>query len=98
MTEIKLTFSEITEADVPELTCVMALAFDDDSKKHFGKEKGGPPGNDNGDFFRKWLFGYQWTVGYKAIIDYRIVGATIVWIFDTGKNILGTIFVDPESN
>ena len=74
----------------------MTRAFDDDAKKHFGKEKGGPPGYDNGEFFQEWLFGYQWTVGYKASLDDRIVGAIIVWVFDTGKNILGSIFVDPE--
>jgi GNAT superfamily N-acetyltransferase len=96
MGEMNLVFAEITEADLPELTGVMTRAFDDDAKKHFGKEKGGPPGYDNGEFFQEWLFGYQWTVGYKAILDNRIVGATIVWIFDTGNNILGTIFVDPE--
>lgn len=91
-----LAFSEIVEADLPELTDVMTRAFDDDAKKHFGKEKGGPPGYDNGDFFREWLFGYEWTAGYKATLEGRIIGAVIVWIFDTGKNILGTIFVDPD--
>ena len=96
MTDMNLVFSEISEADVPELAGVMTRAFDDDAKKHFSKERGGPPGYDNGEFFREWLFGYQWTVGYKAILDDRIIGAIIVWIFDTGKNILGTIFVDPQ--
>ena len=96
MREMNLAFSEISEADVPELTAVMTRAFDEDAKKHFDKDKGGPPGYDNGEFFREWLFGYQWTVGYKAILDGCIVGAIIVWIFDTGKNVLGTIFVDPE--
>ena len=93
---MNLTFEEIAEADVPELTEVMTRAFDDDAQRHFGTEKGGPEGYDDGEFFRTWLFGYEWTVGYKAISDGRIVGAVIVWIFDTGKNILGTIFVDPE--
>ena len=96
MNDVDLVFKEIEKADVPELTGVMTRAFDDDAMRHFGKEKGGPPGYDNGEFFHEWLFGYQWTIGYKAILDDRIVGAIIVWIFDTGKNILGTIFVDPQ--
>jgi len=94
---MNLTFAEITEADVPELTSVMTRAFDDDSQKHLGIEKGGPPGYDNGGFFREWLFGYSQTAGYKASFEGRIVGGAIVWIFETGNNILGTIFVDPES-
>lgn len=91
-----LTFSEVTEADLPELTGVMTRAFDDDARRHFGLEKGGPPGYDNGAFFEEWLFGYQWTVGYKMMLDDRPIGAVIVWIFDTGRNFLGTIFVDPD--
>ncbi|MGD1994471.1 MAG: hypothetical protein PVI59_14855, partial [Anaerolineae bacterium] len=54
-----LVFESITEADVPELTAVMTRAFDDDAQKHLGQERGGPPGYDDGEFFRKWLFGYQ---------------------------------------
>ena len=91
-----LVFEEIVEADLPELTGVMTRAFDDDARKHLGVEKGGPEGYDNGGFFRKWLFGHERSVGYKVVSDDRIVGAIIVWIFDTGQNILGTVFVDPE--
>lgn len=96
MNDLGLVFKEIDEGDVAELTAVMTRAFDDDAKKHLGAEKGGPEGYDDGEFFHKWLFGYEWTVGYKAILDGRIIGAIIVWIFDTQKNTLGTIFVDPE--
>lgn len=95
-TILELIFTEATEADIPELTEVMTRAFDDDSQKHFGKERGGPPGYDNGDFFRKWLFGYQETVGYKISFKSKIIGGMIVWIYPHGHNILGTIFVDPE--
>ncbi|MHC4661167.1 MAG: GNAT family N-acetyltransferase [Planctomycetota bacterium] len=96
MTELEITFAEFTEEDIPELTGVMTRAFDDDARKHFGEEKGGPPGYDNGDFFREWLFGYEWTNGYKVIVGGKAVAGIIVWVFDTGKNILGAIFVDPE--
>jgi ribosomal protein S18 acetylase RimI-like enzyme len=96
MMGLNLIFSSITEADVSGLTDVMTRAFDDDARKHFGTEKGGPPGYDNGEFFREWLFGQKVTVGYKAVLDDRILGAVIVWIFDTGNNYLGVIFVDPQ--
>ena len=49
MSDMDIEFTEITEADIPELTPVMTRAFDDDAQKHFGLEKGGPPGYDNGE-------------------------------------------------
>ena len=92
-----LVFEPITETDVPELTAVMTRAFDDDAQKHLGQEKGGPPGYDDGEFFRKWLFGYQESVGYKIIAEDKVIGGVIVWILEHGDNILGTVFVDPAS-
>ena len=70
-------------------------AFDDDSRKHLGQEHGGPDGYDNGDFFRKWLFGYKESIGYKIMAEAKIIGAFIVWIMPDHQNYLGTIFVDP---
>ena len=95
-THDRLDVLEITEADVPELTDVMTRAFDDDARKHLGQAKGGPPGYDDGEFFRKWLFGFDVTRGYKAVSDGRAVGGIIVWILPDDRNILGTIFVDPD--
>ena len=60
-----------------------------------GLEKGGPEGYDNGEFFRKWLFSYDESDGYKVLLEGQIVGGTIVWIFRRGRYQLGTIFVDP---
>jgi GNAT superfamily N-acetyltransferase len=93
---LKLSVAEITKADLPELTRVMTRAFDDDSRKHLGKERGGPEGYDDGGFFRKWLFGQKLTDGYKALHAGRIVAAAIVWILPKRDNILGNIFVDPD--
>jgi len=93
--ELTPTFEEITEADIPELTTVMTRAFDDDSKKHLGVEHGGPDGYNNGEFFRKWLFGYKESIGYKIMAEGKVIGGLIVWIFNHGHNSLGTIFVDP---
>ena len=89
-------FEEVgSEADVPELTAVMTRAFDDDTQKHLGQERGGPPGYDDGEFFRKWLFGCPESVGYKIVTDGRMIGGMIVWVFRSGHNALGTVFVDP---
>jgi N-acetylglutamate synthase-like GNAT family acetyltransferase len=95
--ESALTFELISEEDIPELTRVMTRAFDDDSQKHLGLERGGPPGYDNGDFFRQWLFGYDESVGYKVLRHGQLIGGIIVWILPNGHNILGTIFVDPDA-
>jgi GNAT superfamily N-acetyltransferase len=91
-----LSFESIIEDDIPELTRVMTRAFDDDSRKHLGVEKGGPDGYDNGDFFRKWLFGQSVTEGFKVKADGAVVGGFIVWILPSGHNILGSIFIDPD--
>jgi GNAT superfamily N-acetyltransferase len=92
-----LTFEEITEADIPELTDVMTRAFDDDAQKHLGKQRGGPPGYDNGDFFRQWLFGQTFTDGFKVLAHGKIVAAAIMWDLPDGHNILGAMFVDPAA-
>ena len=94
-TESTLQFERIDRVDVPELTAVMTRAFDDDSQKHLGKERGGPPGYDDGTFIEKWLFGYEQTDGYKVLLDGTLVGGLIVWDMADGKNFLGVIFVDP---
>jgi len=92
---MELQFETIAEEDVPALTVVMKRAFDDDARTHLGVESGGPPGYDNGDFFRRWLFGHDETDGYKIVHEGRVVGGIIVWILEHGDNILGTVFVDP---
>jgi GNAT superfamily N-acetyltransferase len=95
--ESELAFETITEADIPELTWVMTRAFDDDAQKHLSLERGGPPGYDNGGFFREWLFGYDQTDGYKVLRAGHVIGGVIVWILPDGHNVLGTIFVDPAA-
>ena len=93
--ELALTFQELSEADYPELTVVLTRAFDDDSQKHLGQGRGGPPGYDNGEYLRKQFFGHRETIGYKVIAQGKVIGGIIVHIFEHGKNVLGTIFVDP---
>jgi GNAT superfamily N-acetyltransferase len=94
---LAVSYAEIKESDVPELTGIMTRAFDDDARRHLGRERGGPPGYDNGDFFRTWLFPYRESVGFKILVDGKIIGALIVWILPDGHNSLGAMFVDPPS-
>jgi GNAT superfamily N-acetyltransferase len=96
MVNYKLSFRQMNESDIPDITPVMKRSFDDDAQKHLGKESGGPPGYDNGDFFHTWLLPYQESVGYVMLADQQMIGGIIVWILPEGHNILGTIFVDPE--
>ena len=96
MDELNISCQLMTESDIPSLTPVMKRAFDDDAQKHLGQESGGPPGYDNGDFFRQWLLPYPESVGYKILAGEELIGGIIVWILPEGHNILGTIFVDPS--
>jgi hypothetical protein len=92
---VELAFEGISEQDIPELTEVMTRAFDDDTRKNLGKEKGGPPGYDDGEFLRKWVFSQKESRGYKILHEGRIVGAFIVFLYEGWRNTLGSIFVDP---
>lgn len=95
MVELDISFRLMEESDIPDLTQIMKRAFDDDAQKHLGQESGGPPGYDNGDFFRQWLLPYEESVGYKVLVGDDLIGGIIVWILPKAHNILGTIFVDP---
>jgi len=91
-----LQFKEIQEEDISSLTDVMKRAFDHDAQIHLGVERGGPEGYDDGEFFRKWLFSYDESHGYKILLDGQVVGGFIVWILESRNNHLGTIFIDPN--
>ena len=74
----------------------MKAAFDDDALTNLGESEGGPPGYDDGEFFRKWMLGYDESLGYKIIYDDTVIGGFIVWVLPDGENFLGTMFVDPD--
>ncbi|MFW9992599.1 MAG: GNAT family N-acetyltransferase [Candidatus Odinarchaeota archaeon] len=91
-----IRFEEAAEEDIPELTMIMKRSFDEDSRIHLGEPEGGPPGYDNGDFFRKWMLSYEESHGYKIIVEDKIIGFFLVWLYEHGDNALGNIFVDPD--
>lgn len=43
----KVKFVRVTKVDVDEMTVVMKKAFDEDARRHQGREAGGPPGCEN---------------------------------------------------
>lgn len=93
----RIDYRAAREDDLPALTDVMTRAFDDDARRHLGVEKGGPPGYDNGDFFRTWLFADLPTEGYVILRDGVLVGGIIVWVLEDDQLRLGCLFVDPSA-
>ncbi len=95
--EEPLTFHPLQEEDIEPLTRIMKRAFDEDARIHLGRECGGPPGYDNGEFLRKWGL-HPHSTAFRIQFGDRTVGAVIVWINrKTGVNHLGNIFVDPDT-
>lgn len=93
---MKLRYEIATEKDIPELTKIMTRTFDDDTQKHLGEPKGGPDGYDTGEFFQRWMIYEEASTGYKIILDDEVIGAFIVFIYEHGKNVLGTMFINPD--
>ncbi|MEA3335343.1 MAG: GNAT family N-acetyltransferase [Chloroflexota bacterium] len=93
---MNIIIEQTQEEDIPALTKAMTHAFDHDAQVHLGVEKGGPEGYDDGGFFRKWLFSYDESDGYKILLDDEVIGGIIVWVFEHHKNRVGVIFVDPD--
>lgn len=94
---MELDYQIATEEDIPLLTNLMTITFDDDTRKFLGKEKGGPDGYDNGDFFRRWMVEPPNSTGYK-IIDKstdEVIGFFLVFEGKEGQNALGNIFIHP---
>lgn len=91
-----LTFEYIKEEDIDILTPIMTRDFDEDSRIHLNKEKGGPDGYDNGEFLRKYAL-HNDSEAYKISSKGEVVGAVIVWIDRKYKrSFLGNIFVDTK--
>ena len=87
-------FKKAVEDDIPELTEVMARAFDDDTRRFRGNPAGGgPPGYNTGEFLRKWMGS---GICYKITKDGKVVGGVIVFINRDANNDLGSIWVEPQ--
>lgn len=95
-----LHYEVASAEDIPEITKVMTRAFDHDAQLHLNKEKGGPSGYDNGEFFQRWMVEEKKSIGYKIINGDKIIGAFLIFVGVKGSNFegnsLGTIFIDPD--
>lgn len=90
-----LEFEPFAEQDIAVLTPVMKRAFDYDTKIHIGENEGGPPGYDNGDFFREWYL-HKNSTAFKISKEGKQIGGLCLWINKNNVNFLGNVFVDPE--
>lgn len=84
----------VKREDQTELTAVMKRSFDDDSQRHLGKEKGGPPGYDTGEFIRVNGFNAK-AQTFKALVGGKIAGCIITFPGPNGHHWLGCMFTDP---
>lgn len=90
-----LVFDEIQEKDIEILTTIMKRAFDEDTRIHLGRECGGPPGYENGNFLQQYAL-HKASTSFKISKDGKVIGAIILWInTDTKQNFLGNVFIDP---
>ncbi|UCG01070.1 MAG: GNAT family N-acetyltransferase [Candidatus Heimdallarchaeota archaeon] len=92
---MNLSFELATEEDIPTLTEVMTRTFDDDTQKHLGEPKGGPPDYDSEEFFYPYILRKETGTVFRIILDEKIIGGFVVFIFRHGNNSLGRIFIDP---
>lgn len=90
-----IEFEKITQDDVMDMTEIMKRAFDEDTKRHLGKECGGPSGYDNGDFITKWYLN-SGADAFKILKDGKLIGGINVFINENNENFLGNIFLDPQ--
>ena len=91
-----ITFESLKSSDINDLIGPMTRAFDADAKAFQGKERGGPPGYDDGSFLRKWGLDNVDSYAYKIIVDNKPIGAFVLWWDKDGVSTLGNIFVDPD--
>ncbi|MCI8328400.1 MAG: GNAT family N-acetyltransferase [Oscillibacter sp.] len=89
-----LELIQFKEPHIRELAKIMERAFDEDTKIHLAKEKGGPDGYDDGSFLRKWGL-HKDASSYCILLDGLLIGGVILWIQQDGNNFLGNFFIDP---
>lgn len=91
----KTKFRQAQKEDIDAMTDVMKRAFDEDTRRHLGREAGGPPGYDNGDFIRKWYIESN-ADAYKILYEDKIIGGFNIFKGRNREYYLGNIFVDPD--
>lgn len=79
--------------DAKELTNVSKVTFDDDSRRFFNRDTGGPPGYDSIKEQEKRI---NEQIYYKICDDDKIIGATVLTKQDEYHMELSAIFIMPQ--
>ena len=88
-----IRFAKAKYEDAEKLTEVQIKTFDDDSRKFFGKPKGGPPGYNSVPWQKMMMKkGFY----YKILAGNTIIGGIIVFKAKPGHYNLGRIYIDPD--
>jgi ribosomal protein S18 acetylase RimI-like enzyme len=90
---IMITFEKATEEDAQALTDVQIRTFDDDSRRFFGEESGGPPGYDSVD---RQIEDIRSGHYYKMLDGERIIGGMNIFEMSDTHCYLGLIYIDPD--
>ena len=88
-----LNFKVFEESDIDIFSPIMKLAFDEDSKMHRNGEDGGPPGYNNGDYFRQHYLDIA-SNSYVAYKNDVPVGGMCLFINDNLEGYLQNLFID----
>lgn len=94
MEQKNVSFEKVSQSDVQNLTKIMKRAFDEDTRRHLGRECGGPTGYDNGEFIQKWFI-ESGADAFKILSDGKLIGGfNIFKDLEKQEYILGCIFID----
>ena len=94
-----LSFARATVDDAPTLCAASTPSFDDDARRFFGMEAGGPPGYNDLQYHislaASTAYKEQYTY-YKILWDQEIIGGIVIFPQSNDTCHLGCIFILPE--
>ncbi|MDP3487143.1 MAG: GNAT family N-acetyltransferase [Bacillota bacterium] len=94
-----ISFAKATTADAPALRDVAIRSFDDDARRFFGLEAGGPPRYNELEYHVKLAESRAYSkphTYYKVLWGQVIVGGIVVFPTDSETCHLGLMFIAPE--
>ncbi len=88
-----VSISKAKEEDASVLTNISIITFDDDSKRFFNKERGGPPGYDSIDEQARRI---KHHIYYKICDNDNIIGGIVLTKLEESHMELTQIFLSPH--
>jgi len=92
---MELSFTEISNKDLEELSFIMKEAFDYDTSLHTDLKTGGPKGYDDGSFLQIWT-NKDFISSYKILNGLNIIGAFMIDVSEKDEKSLEMLFLDPK--